>query len=204
MSIVELFILSVALGTDLFSMAVPIGMNRVRLRYILRAAVVFAAFHIGMILAGYFAGHALGLFVTHVGAEHLAFPAAAVGSWASIIGAAVLAGLGLHMVRDNVRGGDESAACVATNPLRGFTLLLLATGVSIDALAAGFSLGMLDVNLVILSAILGAVIFTIAILGLSLGRKLGWLIGRRSELCGGIVLILLAVHVLMTAIGNPR
>lgn len=201
MSIAELFILSAALGTDLFSMAVPIGMNRVRLRYILRAAVVFAAFHIGMILMGYFAGHSLGLLVTHVGAEHLAFPADRVGSWASMIGAVVLAGLGLHMIWDNVRGRGEDAACAAANPLRGFTLLLLATSVSIDALAAGFSLGMLDVNLLVLSAVLGAVIFTIAILGLGLGRKLGRFIGRRSELWGGIILVLLAVHVLMTVVG---
>lgn len=202
MSFAELFLLSVALGTDLFSVAVPIGMNRVRLRYILRAAIVFAAFHIIMILTGYFAGHSLGMFVAHIGAEHLAFPAEAVGNWASVIGAVVLAGLGLHMVWENLRAHDDTAASVAAHPLRGFALLFLATSVSIDALAAGFSLGMLDVNLFILSAILGMVIFTIAILGLGLGRKLGRLIGRRSELCGGLVLVLLAVHVLLTVIGN--
>ena len=200
MSIGELFILSVALGTDLFSLAVPIGMNRVRLRYILRAAMVFAAFHIGMILTGYFAGHSLGLLVTHVGAAHLAFPAESVANWASLIGAVVLGVLGLHMVWDNVRGRDETAVCEAANPLRGFTLLLLATSVTIDALAAGFSLGMLDVNLLILSLILGTVIFAIAILGLGLGRRLGRFIGRRSELWGGLVLIALAGHVLMTVV----
>lgn len=197
MSLFELFVLSAALGTDLFSVAVPIGMNKVRRLVIVRSALVFAVFHIMMILTGYYVGHWLGSIVEHVGAYHIDWPAASVQNIATIIGALVLAFLGTVMVKDNLRGCEDM---LPGNPLHGTPLVLLAASVSIDALAAGFSLGMIDVDLVKLSLILGIVIFFIALFGLGLGRKLGRFIGRRAELVGGIVLIVLGIHILWTAI----
>jgi len=194
LSSIELLILSVALGTDLFSVAIPIGMNPMRFRTIFRAAVIFAIFHIVLILSGYYIGHFLGAVVEKVGIANLDYPIMAVENWASIFGALVLTGLGIYMIKENLvcPVSDQHK----THPLQGGALLLLATSVSIDALAAGFSLGMMDVDLVKLSVILGCVIFTIAVLGLSLGRRAGQCIGKRTELLGGVVLILLGLHVL--------
>jgi putative Mn2+ efflux pump MntP len=198
LSVFELFVLSTALGTDLFSVAIPIGMRRVRLRVILRSAAVFALFHIVMILTGYYVGHWLGSIVEHVGTYHIDWPAAAVQDWAGAIGALVLAALGGHMIRENAASGRESLG----HPLQGLALVGLAVSVSLDALAAGFSMGMMDVDLVKLSVILGAVIFCVGVAGLGLGRRLGRLIGRRAELVGGTVLIVLAAHVFWTAVSN--
>ncbi len=197
MSVFELVILSAALGTDLFSVAVPIGMNKVRRLVMLRSALVFALFHIIMILIGYYIGHWLGSIVEHVGAYHIDWPVASVQNFATIIGALILAALGLNMIKDNMRGQNQA---MTGNPLQGAALILLAAGVSIDALAAGFSLGMIDVDLFRLSLILGTVIFAIALLGLGLGRKLGRYIGRRAELVGGCVLAILGIHILWTSI----
>lgn len=199
MSLLELFVLSTALGTDLFSVAIPIGMNRVRLRVIFRSAAVFALFHIGMILIGYHVGHWLGAMVEHVGTYHIDWPAAAVQDWASAIGALVLAGLGVHMIWENAAGAGSPAK---EHPLQGLSLVGLAVSVSLDALAAGFSLGMMDVDLVKLSIILGVVIFSVGIVGLGLGRRLGRFIGGRAELVGGVVLMLLGAHVFWTAVMN--
>lgn len=196
MSIFELLVLSAALGTDLFSVAVPIGMNRIRLRIIVKAAVVFAIFHIVMILTGYNIGHWLGVMVEHVGAYHIDYPLAMVQNWASGAGAVVLAGLGLHMIKENLSPSqcEDSAAGV----LEGLSLAMLAVSVSVDALAAGFSLGMMDVDLVKLSIILGMVIFVIAVVGLVLGRRIGRCVGGRCELIGGSALLVLGIHVLYT------
>nr|WP_092070693.1 manganese efflux pump [Dendrosporobacter quercicolus]NSL48343.1 manganese efflux pump [Dendrosporobacter quercicolus DSM 1736]SDM13766.1 Putative Mn2+ efflux pump MntP [Dendrosporobacter quercicolus] len=190
----ELLVLSVALGTDLFSVAIPIGMNRVRLRIILRAAVVFAVFHILMILGGYHLGHWMGHVVEHFGSYHSDCPVLLMENWASILGSLVLAGLGIHMIRESAAvtqpGGNKH------HPLKGPALVVLAASVSVDALAAGFSLGMMDVDLLKLSTILGAVIFIIAILGLGLGRRAGRYLGGKSGLIGGTVLVALGIHVL--------
>lgn len=199
LSLLELFVLSTALGTDLFSVAIPIGMNRVRLRVIFRSAAVFALFHIGMILTGYYVGHWLGSVVEHVGTYHIDWPAVAVQDWASAIGALVLTGLGVHMIRENAAGSGRPAT---GHPLQGLSLVGLAVSVSLDALAAGFSLGMMDVDLVKLSVILGTVIFCVGLVGLGLGRRLGRYIGGRAELVGGLVLMLLGAHVFWTAVMN--
>lgn len=196
MSLLELLLLSIALGTDLFSVAVPIGMNPVRGALCLRAAVVFALFHIIMILAGYHVGHWLGFQVERLSVYHTdAFML--IQNWTAIGGALVLTGLGISMIREGL-----SSICVpdksAGHVLQGSALLLLALSVSVDALAAGFSLGMLDVDLYKLSFILGIVIFLIAVAGLSIGKYVGGCVGRRAGLLGGIVLILLGIHVFYT------
>ncbi|HML89912.1 MAG TPA: manganese efflux pump [Methylomusa anaerophila] len=198
MSTFELFVLSAALGTDLFSVAIPIGMNRIRRLVILQSAAVFAVFHIGMLLAGYHAGHWLGYMVEHVGAYHIEWPVTTVENCAKIMGALVLAGLGVNMIRENAVGSDHSGNInpPLNHPLQGITLVMLATGVSLDALAAGFSLGMIDVDLFKLSAVLGGVIFLIAILGLGLGRKVGRCLGSKAEQIGGSVLFLLGCHII--------
>lgn len=196
MNSLELLVLSAALGTDLFSVAVPIGMNRMRRKIIFRAAVVFALFHIVLILAGYYIGHFLGSVMEKFSTYHSEYPLLVMENWASILGALVLIGLGIYMIRENVIGVVPHKN--KAHPLQGFSLFVLATSVSIDALAAGFSMGMMDVDLVKLSIILGIVIFFIALLGLGLGRKVGRYIGGRAELVGGMVLALLGIHILWT------
>ncbi len=196
MTSLELLMLSAALGTDLFSVAVPIGMNPMRRKIIFRAAIVFALFHIVLILTGYYIGNFLGSVVERFGSYHSEYPLLVMENWASILGALVLIGLGIYMIRENLFVSEPNQS--KAHPLQGISLLVLAASVSIDALAAGFSMGMMDVDLVRLSFILGSVIFLIALFGLSLGRKVGRYIGRKAECIGGIVLALLGMHILWT------
>ena len=197
MSIFELFVLSTALGADLFSVAVPIGMIKVRKGVILTAAAVFAIFHVGMILAGYHAGHWLEAMVDRIGVYHIELPPATVERWTAAAGGLILAGLGVGMLFDFWRGG--SGGGTARHPLEGTSLIFLAVSVSLDALAAGFSLGMMDVDLIRMCTILGAVIFSISIAGLGLGRKIGNAVGVRAGIFGGAVLLALGIHVFWTA-----
>lgn len=190
----ELIVLSVALGTDLFSVAIPIGMNPLRLTLIFRAALIFALFHIVLILTGYHIGHFLGAIVEEVGADSVQYPIMAMENWANLLGAVVLTGLGIYMVKENVLDCGQKED--KPHPLQGASLLLLAASVSVDALAAGFSMGMLDVDLIKLSLILGMVIFSIAIVGLSVGHRMSHYIGKRAEMIGGMVLIFLGLHIL--------
>lgn len=196
MTSLELLMLSAALGTDLFSVAVPIGMNPMRRKIIFRAAVVFALFHIVLILTGYYIGNFLGAVVERFGSYHSEYPLLVMENWASILGALILIGLGIYMIRENIFAVESNQN--KAHPLQGISLLVLATSVSIDALAAGFSMGMMDVDLVRLSFILGSVIFLIALFGLSLGRKVGRYIGGKAECIGGFVLALLGMHILWT------
>lgn len=194
---IELVVLSVALGMDLLSVSIPIGMTRVRRALVFRAAAVFALFHIVFILSGYTIGRWFGNWVEHVGAYHTEVALLQVQSGGALLGALVLMCLGLYMLRQYFLG---TAAGTKQQPLEGGALLALAASVSVDALAAGFSMGMLEVNLWILSGTLGAVIFSIALVGLGLGRQAGRWLGNRGELAGGLVLVLLGLHTLWTLV----
>ncbi|MBP2651086.1 MAG: rane protein yebN [Firmicutes bacterium] len=198
MSLLEIVVLSAALGTDLFSVAIPIGMNKVRKTIIFNAALVFALFHIVMILAGYYLGHCLGVIVQHMETYHFDCQVGAAEDWAGVLGAVVLITLGLHMIKENLFGKGINAG--ASCPLQGWGLVGLAISVSLDALAAGFSLGIMDVDMLKLSIILGVIIFIMAIVGLAIGRRLGKLIGDRAELMGGLALVLLGGHVFWMAV----
>lgn len=197
LSLFEFFALSIALGADLFSVAVPIGMNNVRRYLIIRAAAVFALFHIGMILIGYYAGNWICNFVEHLGTYHFDCPTVLVENLAQGVGAVVLAGLGIEMIAEYL--SDEKSGAVGSKLLQGKALLVIAVSVSIDALAAGFSLGMLAVDLWRLVSILGLVIFTIALIGLGLGHRIGRRLDGKSELAGGAMLLILAMHLLYSA-----
>jgi putative Mn2+ efflux pump MntP len=203
MSIVEIVALSVALGADLFSVAVPIGMTRVDWSRAAQSSLVFALFHIGMILGGYFIGHWLGGAVEQLGAHYFELKIVAVENCAKIIGAVVLALLGFYMIWERVSNNATTAAkrwLYFAKPLQGTALLMLALSVSIDALAAGFSLGMIDVDLVKLSAVLGGVIFLISLAGLGIGRKASTHIGAKAGIFGGVVLLLLGSRILWTLV----
>lgn len=198
LSNIEFVLVSLALGTDLFSVAIPIGMKPVRLKIVFRAAFTFALFHIVLILAGYHMGHFMGLMVERMGIYNFDYPIIAMGNWASILGALVLVGLGIYMIKENLYPGVGKEE--GHHPLQGLPLFLLATSVSIDALAAGFSMGMMDVDLIRLSLILGTIIFIIGVVGLSLGHRVSQSIGERAEVIGGMVLILLGLHVLWSGL----
>ena len=178
----------------MFSVAIPIGMKPIKLKIIFRAAVIFAIFHIVLILAGYHMGHFMGAVVERMGTQQMDCAMIPMENWASIVGALVLIGLGIYMIKENICPDLDKRK--DQHPLQGGALFLLAESVSIDALAAGFSMGMMDVDLIRLSLILGAVIFMIGMVGFSVGQRIGRCIGKRAESFGGMMLILWGIHVL--------
>ncbi|WIW70956.1 manganese efflux pump MntP [Anaerosinus gibii] len=199
MTDLELFIMSVALGMDLFSIAIPIGMNRLKKRVIIKASIVFATFHITMLLSGCYIGGFLGKLIDRFGAES-GLSVLMLGDWAGAITGVVLAGLGVKMIRESlVTQNIGHVQC--NNPLTGMTLIVLAFSVSIDALAIGFGIGMIDVNLIKLNIILGSVIFIISLIGLNIGRQAGRFLGEYAERIGGFALILLGGQILWNLLG---
>jgi len=107
---------------------------------------------------------------------------------------ALLAFVGGRMIRSGFSRGDERTQA---DPSRGWTLVLLSIAVSIDALAVGFSLGMMEVTIWYPAAVIGVVTALVSWLGLRLGNKLGEKFGKRMEIIGGIVLLLIGARILI-------
>ncbi len=82
------------------------------------------------------------------------------------------------------------------DPSRGLTLVTLCIATSLDALAVGFSLALLRVDIWYPSAVIGSVTAVLSVCGVRLGNRLGIGLGRRMEVAGGLLLILLSVRIL--------
>ena len=76
-------------------------------------------------------------------------------------------------------------------------LSLLAVATSIDALAVGVSLPMLNAPLALTLVTIGLTTAVTSALGLYAGRRFGALLGRRLDAAGGLVLIGLGVKLVL-------
>ncbi|MBP6909921.1 MAG: manganese efflux pump, partial [Candidatus Saccharicenans sp.] len=84
----------------------------------------------------------------------------------------------------------------------GWPLLTLAIATSLDALATGLSLPVLGLNIWLASLVIGLTAFIITIIGSRLGPALGQILGRRAELAGGLVLIMIGLKILVDHLGQ--
>ncbi len=133
----------------------------------------------GTPVVGWFAGTAASGYV------------GAIDRW---IAFAVLAAIGAKMIHDGLRRSTEER-----KPKRHSTRLLVFTaiGTSIDALAVGVSLALLNVGIVATAVAIGLATFTMTTLGILLGRVLGERYGRLAETLGGAGLIAIGGKVLI-------
>jgi len=85
---------------------------------------------------------------------------------------------------------------------RGWPLLTLAVATSLDALATGLSLPVIGLNIWLASLVIGLTAFVITMIGSRLGPALGQALGRRAELVGGLVLIIIGFKILFDHLGQ--
>lgn len=88
------------------------------------------------------------------------------------------------------------------NPLDNYTLIGLAIATSIDALAVGLSLSVLETSILSTVAAIGFITFTLSFISVYLGHKWGKLCKFKLELVGGIILIFLGSKILFTNLIN--
>ncbi len=182
MSFIELLFLSLSLAIDCFAVSCIIGLSQpdIQKRFIIRFAFFFGLFQGMMPLIGFLLGE-----------EILGY----LGKIAPYIAFTILLFLGGKMIIEalkNKRGEDNS---VDATKFKNVIILSIAT--SIDALAVGFSLAVIDKNIIRTTLTIGITSFLISILGYKLSKKLSKkTIGRYAEIVGGIVLILLGVKII--------
>jgi putative Mn2+ efflux pump MntP len=121
--------------------------------------------------------------------------ASLVASFDHWIAFALLAFVGARMVR---AAFDRDARAFAADPSRGASLVILSVATSLDAFAVGLSLAMLRVPVWYPSIVIGVVTAILSLAGLALGSRLGAAFGRRMEAAGGVLLIGVGLHILVT------
>ncbi|HEY5799160.1 MAG TPA: manganese efflux pump MntP family protein [Burkholderiaceae bacterium] len=182
--------IAMAMSTDAFAAAVGKGaaLHKPRWAEALRTGAIFGAIEALTPLLGWCLGKVAAPYVE------------AWDHWLAFI---LLAGLGVRMIYAGMQEDDEEepAGKRSSHSL----LVLAATGfaTSIDAMVVGAGLALLDANIVLTAAAIGLATFTMVTLGVMLGRVLGGLAGKRAEMAGGVVLIVLGSLILYRHLSVP-
>lgn len=174
----EVIILAVALSMDAFAVSIGLGSKGGSRGLGLKAGVFFGTFQALMPFIGYLGGKGvLGWVDSH--AHWIAF--------------GLLALIGAKMIYEGLHEGIEENIATITNKM----MLLLAIATSIDAVAAGFSLTLLDINAYLACVIIGATTFAFSWFGVFIGNRSGTWLESKAEIFGGIVLILIGIKMLL-------
>lgn len=177
---IDVIFLSVALSMDAFAVSLGLGSKQKQkpTSLAIMAGVYFGTFQALMPLLGYLAGKgALGW----------------VENYAPWIAFGLLALIGGKMVYESFSEGIEDDITQITHRL----MLTLGIATSIDAMAAGFTLTLLDVNPFISCLIIGLVTFVFSWIGVFIGHRNGTWLESKAELFGGVVIILIGLKILL-------
>lgn len=180
MGFITIFLIAAGLGLDAFSVAIGIGAAHQKRSWIpvLRLATAFGLFQFAMPIAGWLAG----LTVVEV-----------IASFDHWLAFALLALVGGKMIAEGFEKEKEKEKADQT---RGWPLLMLSIATSIDALAVGFSFSILKHPILFPAVVIGVVCFVMTATGMIFGKALAKLFGRKVEIFGGIVLIVIGVKIL--------
>ncbi|WP_339723361.1 manganese efflux pump MntP family protein [uncultured Paraglaciecola sp.] len=176
---IDVLFLAIALSMDAFAVSIGLGAKQKTdpKTLALLAAVYFGLFQGLMPLIGYLGGKGL-----------LGW----VAEYAPIVAFLLLALIGGKMIFESFSEGIEEDLTKVTHRV----LLTLAIATSIDAMAAGFALTLLNANPFVACFIIGITTFLFSYVGVYIGVKSGTWLESKAEFIGGVVLILIGIKML--------
>ena len=176
----EILLICLSLSLDNFAVAASAGCDNKTLSFtrVLKVCLAFTGAGVICLLLGFFGGKEIGKII------------GAYDHWAAFF---ILAYIGTKMVL-NVFKKDKEENC----PLTSFkTLMIMALATNIDVLAIGIGLALYQVNIWLVLITLCTCIIIATLLGVYLGTILGKKLGKKAELCGGFVLLLISIKILI-------
>jgi putative Mn2+ efflux pump MntP len=179
----------IPLSLDTFVLATALGLSGLPRRERLRTSLVLAAFEAGMPLVGVAIGSGLG---------------DAIGRFAGYTAAIVIGLAGVTLLRPGDDEDKEAARVRLLAHARGLAVIDLGISISIDELAIGVSLGLLDIPIPFAIGFIGVQAFVAAQLGLWIGGRLDEELREGAERLAGLVLIVTAVALMALKLGGHQ
>jgi manganese efflux pump family protein len=177
---IEVITLAAALSMDAFAISIGLGSKQRNktMSLALISGVYFGLFQALMPIIGYLGGKGVMGWVE---------------SYAPYIAFILLVAVGGKMIYESFAEGIEEDIAIITHRV----MLTLAIATSIDAMAAGFTLTLLDVNPLVACMIIGITTFWFSFAGVYVGTKSGTWLESKAELLGGVILLLISIKILM-------
>lgn len=182
MSLYQTIALAVALAMDAFAVALCKGACLSELKdrgESVAVAVTFGFFQALMPLIGWFVGSRFRYLIESV--DHF-------------IAFGLLAAIGGKLIYEAWKNRHEELVCT---PLHFLELMLLGIATSIDALAAGLALAVLDINIWLSILSIGVITTALSFTGFHLGKRFGTKLQSKAQLAGGLALIVIGTKILI-------
>lgn len=176
--------LAFSMSADAFAVSLckGVALKRPRPVYAFRVGMIFGSIEALTPVIGWAVGMVAGKFI------------ASIDHWVAFV---ILAGIGSKMIHESL-GGKEEEKCEVHKPHR---LVLTAIGTSIDSMAVGVTLGLIEVNIWIIAAMIGVATCLMTTIGILAGHYVGLKAGRIAELLGGVCLIAIGTKILCEHMG---
>lgn len=186
MNPISLLFLALAMSTDAFAAAIGKGssLHKPRITEALRTGLIFGVIEAITPIVGWGIGQVATQYVEN---------------WDHWIAFTLLLVLGLHMIYNGLKHEDDQEE--KPNQHSFFILAVTAFATSIDALAVGVGLAFVNVNILVAATAIGLATTVMVTIGVMLGRVLGTVVGKRAEIIGGIVLMLVGATILYEHLG---
>ncbi|MBI3903414.1 MAG: manganese efflux pump [Nitrosomonadales bacterium] len=175
---IEVIILAIALSMDAFAVSIGLGAKENSPGLALKAGLFFGIFQALMPFIGYAGGKGVLGWIE------------AYSHW---IAFGLLLLIGVKMIYESLQEGVEEDIAAVTNKM----MLILAIATSVDAMAAGFSLTLLDANPYVACLVIGITTFAFSWSGVIIGRRSGTWLESKAEIFGGVVLVLMGFKFLL-------
>ena len=175
----EVMLLAAALSMDAFAVSIGLGAKKAEatLPLAIKAGLYFGFFQATMPLIGYLAGVGFLEYIEDV--DH----------WVAFV---LLALIGGKMIYESFSEEIGEDIAKITNKV----MFILAVATSIDALAAGFTLTLFELEPILSIILIGVTTFFFSIAGVYFGDRTGTYLESRAELLGGLILVAIGVKIL--------
>ena len=179
--IITSFLIGIGLAMDCLAVSFAAGawLKTARLRAALILALFFGGFQGGMTILGWVLGSGFADFIS---------------TYAHWVAGSLLFLIGGKMLYEGLKDGHEESPPDVFNLMQ---VLVLSVATSIDALAVGIGYGILVISPFIPALIIGLVSGIVSIIGVYSGGKVGHMLGRRVDILGGVILILIGVKIIL-------
>lgn len=198
MGIVTILLFGLGLSADAFAVSLCEGLKLKQKDWMhaLRCGLFFGVFQMLMPILGFYIGDLMvRIPLIEPAVDWIAF--------------GLLFFVAVKMLWDTL--ADKPGKNAGGSAARHGELLMLAVATSIDAMTVGISfaakdLNLLtgvpkDVNVLLASGVIGVTTFLLSVLGVRIGCRVGGRFGKKAELAGGVILLLLAVKMLLDNLG---
>jgi len=182
MNILEIILIGIGLSMDAVAVSMTNGMvykNTTKAK-LLAMPLFFGFFQGFMPVIGYYAGGIFSEFIT---------------KYAGIFVLIILGFIGSNMMKEGLSSDKDENDSNASLTFK--LLLFQAIATSIDAFAVGIGFSAMNVNILSSTLIIGTTTAICSLIAIFIGKKFGNLLGKKAEIFGGIILIIIAVKAIL-------